>query len=59
MATLADEVHFLLPKRLMEEDLGFKEEIGSITRMLPAGTPVTMHYSDLILKSRQHDKVKI
>lgn len=59
MATLADEVHFLLPKRLMEEDLGFKEEIGSITRMLPAGTPVTMHYSDIILKSRQHDKVKI
>ena len=59
LACLADEVHFLLPQRLIEEDLGFKEEIGLITRSLPAGTPVTMHYSDMIIKSKNYDTVKL
>ncbi len=59
MAALADEVHFLLPERLLNDYLGFKSEIGSITRSLPPDVPVTMHYCDNIIKSKRYEATKI
>lgn len=59
IAALADELHFLLPERLLSDYLGFKSEIGSITRALPPEVPVTMHYCDNIIKSQRYETVKI
>ena len=59
ISALADEVHFLLPERLLNDYLGFKSEIGSITRSLPPDVPVTMHYCDNIIKSQRYETTKI
>lgn len=56
---MADELHFLLPERLLKDYLGFKSEIGSITRSLPPEVPVTMHYCDNIIKSKRYETTKI
>lgn len=59
IASHAGEVHFLLPERLLDEDTGFRSEIGTITRSLPHDIPVTMHYCDNILRNRNYETVKI
>lgn len=44
IASLADELHILLPERLYQDNLGFKEEIGRITRSLKPDKSLCIHY---------------
>lgn len=44
IASLADELHILLPQRLYQDNLGFKEEIGRITRSLKPDKSLCIHY---------------
>ena len=46
-------------ERLLKDYLGFKSEIGSITRSIPPEVPVTMHYCDNIIKSKRYETTKI
>lgn len=59
IASLGDEVNILLPKRLHQTDLGFKEEIGRITRVLPPEIKVTLHDTEKLKMDKNYEAMQI
>ena len=60
IASYADEVGLLVPKRLYKEDLGFRNEISGITRDLDPDIEVTVHCYEMTEgKAERHEAVRI
>lgn len=59
IASLADELHILIPERLYNTDLGFKEEIGSITRSFDAKKPIVIHHVEKLKMDRDYETMQL
>lgn len=59
IASFGDEVNILLPKRLHQNDLGFKEEIGRITRVLPPQIQVKIHDTEELKTEKNYETMQI
>lgn len=59
IASLVDEIQILLPERLYKDNLGFKDEIGRITRSVNSEIPVTIHYVETLKLEKEHETMQI